>query len=520
MSQMAPSIWAKNFVRLGRSRPFKFKGRRWAIDMLDHHGPGTVVWMCSRQVGKSTLSQVISDYYCVNYDDFISLYVCPEQDQAFKFSRQRIDPIRKSSPIIEAMMGEIDNMSEKSFANGAYLYLKWAKHNPDSARGITADLVRYDEGQDLALTDIRPIIEESQFVARKLRLIGGTPKSIDNDLQVHYEATDQREWLVWCRNHSPKKAILLGQKNIGKHGPACHHCGRALDVDDGVWVAMSPNPPDVDPLNKKPPGFRIHQLQCGDSHYSADNWLAYRQKIKDYELKGQTNIMLNEVFGRSVDSAEDGITQAMVRNACTNERLRNLPIGADSSYLRFAGIDWGHGTADTTLAIGGFVKGAFKVVGVWVWSGNDTQDDICVPQIAKILGQWGVIRVHCDYGGGFGLSSKLQRMVSKFDCHVTSNLWTDALLANESVWDDNKKPPLLKCNKTAAFTDGINALVNREILLPSFEDMIHHVHYFRAVKIERDRFDNIRYVKASGKNDDLWHAILYARIIAQAHLGI
>jgi len=487
----------------------------WVPAIFDTANNRRVLKM-SRQVGKSSSGTAEETTRCVLWDHFNVLYVAPEQDQARKYSQDKVKPTIKNSPIINRMMGTYDNVHEKEFANGSKLYMKYAKHNPDSCRGITCDMVHYDEVQDMDLDDIAPIIDESLFTSSwKLRLYTGTPKSFENPIERKLWAkSDKREWLMRCSHHSPAKWINVGIRNIGKHGPICHHCGNLLDVDDGRWVRHNKNG-DI-------AGFHVNQLHCKISHAdlkdgkwipNQDSWDEIINKLEEYP-RGQ---FLNEVLGESADTSDKPLTEAMLANTSLPEiRIMPEPTARMMKTPRFAGIDWGHGEAATVLAIGQFNPedpSRFCYVYFQKWEGSDTSPAICIPEIMAALKKYKVARVHCDYGGGFGMNHLLHEQYGKNK--VTTNYWSNSATSADQTWSVKDSIPRLTLNKSNKIANYIQLIRRQKIQFPNWDDFCpKYSDDFLNIRREEDRNENIKYVKAG--NDDGLHAALYAYVIAVA----
>lgn len=464
----------------------------------------------SRQVGKSSGGASEELSRCILYDNFKVLYVSPERDQTKKYSRDRIEPIIKNSTVIGRQIGGLNNVFEKGFKNESRLYLKYAKHNPDSARGVTSDMVHYDEVQDMDYREIAPVIEESLFTSDfKLRLYTGTPKSFENPIERDlWQKSDQREWVIRCDHHDPGKWIKIGIRNIGKEGPICHHCGNLLDVTNGRWVKHSSG--DV-------AGFHVNQLQCRISHNTQEAWDDILKKFEEYP----TGKFLNEVLGESADTSDKPLTEAILRNCCDPELgINESPDSHMMGKRRFAGVDWGHGEANTALAIGQFDPqnpNKFRYIYFKKYEDQKTKPDICIPDIAQKLEKFSVERVHADFGGGFGLNDDLAK---KFGYrNTTTNYWSNSASAADKRWSTKDEIPRLTLNKPHQFGKFIQDIRNGKIILPKWEDIdpyytIDFLNVRKEVEMKEGKGEQISYTLAG--NDDLFHAAIYAFVIAKA----
>lgn len=521
MIQKTLSNWITNAVKVNRAQTFTYSGRRWMPALFDTRSRRRL-WKMSRQVGKSTGGAAESVARLSLHDAFNILYVAPEQDQARKYSQDKVKPIIESSSVIKAQIdSKINNVHEKGFKRGGKLYLKYAKHNPDSCRGITADMIHYDEVQDQELEETEPVIDESLFTSNhKLRLYTGTPKSFANPIELKWKDSDQREWVVRCKHHTPAKWINLRLRNIGKHGPTCHHCGNLLDVDDGVWVAHNPGAPIA--------GFHVNQLHCKISHMefkdgrwqdSPEEWQEILDKLDNYP----EDKFLNEVLGESADSAEQPITEEMLYRCCDPEMPNVEYDKLDPKYMsrnNFAGIDWGHGKYATALVIGQFdqAKNSFRYIYMKTYEGAETDQKRCIPDIVEKLVKFRVENVHCDYGGGFAMNSILEeKLIQKgLGKIVTTNYWSSSAKARDAKWDLSHEIPMLTLNKAKHISDYITRLARKKVVFPRWTDFHPHFsqHFLNVRKELDEKRDTFSYVRVG--MDDVFQAAVYCHIIAKA----
>lgn len=525
MIRNTPSNWITNGIYVGRNKKFTYDGRMWQPAIFDTK-VAELMLFTSRQVGKSTAGGAHSMHRLCTRDNYNILFVAPEMDQARKYSQDKIKPMIEESPVLKSQIGRYNNVHEKEFRRGGKLYMKYAKDNADRCRGITAQMVHYDEIQDQNLDLISPVIDEVLFTSMDpFKLYTGTPKSTSNTAHKKWIQTDQREWLVRCHHHSPVRYINLKTRNIGKRGPICHHCGNLLDVDDGLWVKYAPE--------NEIAGFHVNQLHCKISHITIAKWKEIIKKYEEYP----DYLFLNEVMGESADSAENPITEAMLRRACENGVI---PKEESTPEYRggktYAGIDWGHGMYTTQLVIGRFHGGKFQVIFMKAYEGEQCQKDYCIPDMARIINSYGCRRVHVDYGGGYGMWDDLNEKIRP---EVTGMMWTNA---HETRWkttyeDGNGEAaaysiPMLSMNRTRAISRFVNSLRNGEIWLPH-EDFFFGPRYgenmtlssnkrdkvrtfaehFLALRKEVDnKKDTIKYERSGP--DDALHATIYAWAIA------
>ncbi len=506
------SNWVANGVYVRRGLRFNYDGRAWMPALFDTPARQRL-WKMSRQVGKTTGGVAECSCRLCTTEDFKILYVAPEQDQCKKYSHDKLTPILEESPVIAKQKTKPDNVFEKGFGKrGNKIYLKYAKHNPDSCRGLTVDMVHYDEVQDQDLDENEPVIRETMFTSpHKISLYTGTPKSMVNPIEKKWRLSDQREWIVRCKHHTPAKWLRLGIRNIGAHGPICHHCGNLLDVDDGVWVAHNPG--------AKLAGFHVGQLHCKVSHRTPADWDELLDKFENTERP----LFLNEVLGESADTAETPITEDMLRRICDEQlKISEDPSPSMMQNYNFAGIDWAQEKATTCIAIGQMdqSRGAFRYVYMRKFSGPECNPLFCIPEMLKAIKRYHCVKVHCDYGSGYSNNINLEDALDKMGKEglVTANYWSNSAVAADATWNTKHKIPRLTLNKTQALASFINKMRRRKISFPRWSDFAPFAEDFTNVRREyNEKKDIYRYDKAG--IDDMFHAAAYAEIIARVYFS-
>ncbi len=509
-----PSHFLSNFmtnaVMVSRGKKFSYEGRLWMPALFDTRSRHRVFKM-SRQVGKSVSEAAEAVARCALIDNFGCLHVSPSQKQSRKFSNDKVAPIIKESPVLsDQANNSLNNVHERGFKRGGKFYIEYAKDNPDRCRGITTDMVMYDEVQDQNLDLIQGVINAALFTSEyKLRVYAGTPKSLDNGIEMNLWAnSDQREWLVRCDKHVPAKWIKIGYRNIGLKGPTCHHCGGLLDVNQGQWVVTNPDGYMA--------GFHVNQIHCKISHATEEDWheilIAKDGPIAQFH---------NEILGESFDSADKPLTLSALKNACDESvsgEMKMKPIYFKSE--RFAGIDWGHGDSATVIFIGQFDPDnpmIFRFIFSKMYIGAQCKESYCVPDMVNIMKFFGVSRAHCDYGGGFGLNESLSQQFG--EGRVTTNYYSDTAAYADHKWSVKHELLLrITVNRSKAVSSFINKIRKGMISFQSWS--VFHPEYsqhFLNIRKEVDSKDVVRFIRIG--QDDAFHAALYCYTVARAVNG-
>jgi hypothetical protein len=369
-----------------------------------------MMFKTGRQVTKSTTLSNLLLVDCAVYDYFNVLFATPLQEQVSRFSRGYLDQGIKGSPDFKAAFYDREctwNVKEKSLRNHSTVFLTYCHNGPDRARGISADMICYDEAQDIPWEYI-PVINETMSASPyRWSIVAGTPKTMDGTLEFLWEDSSQHEWIVQCQSCS-KWNMPAGKdiyKMIQPYGVACQFCKKVLDVSKGMWHALKPE------NSKRSLGFHVPQI-CVPRNVSynlADptdrppnvpkSWQELYMKYKKYPPA----MFANEVLGLSYDMGGRIVSLAELRRCCVlppmRELNRNYPHGCTALV---AGVDWGISATEsfTVLTIGGQdSSGMMKMLYAKKFYSTDTVEQ--TREIAAICKAWGVAAIGADFGVGY-----------------------------------------------------------------------------------------------------------------------
>ena len=314
-----------------------------------------MILMCGRQVAKSTTADKITVCDSIAMDFFKTLYVAPTQKQTSIFSNSRITPTITGSPYVrQEFISPNTQMAayRKSFTNGSEINLSYASDDPDRVRGYSADRVWYDEVQDIVYDSVVPVVNETMANSNYGWVTYlGTPKSMENTIQVLWEKSTQDEWVMKCEGCN-KWNFVNTDHSIGKKGIICVSCGKYLEPRNGHWHSMNPE------ANIK--GFHISQLilplnnEPGE-HGDYQRWKRILHKYENYsESKFKNEVLgVSDAIGTRLVSMED------LQSLCRNYLISREPeedMWEDVQYT-VAGIDWSGGGSSTFTS---------RTV-IWVW---------------------------------------------------------------------------------------------------------------------------------------------------------
>ncbi len=330
--------------------------------------PEQMLYKCGRQVSKTTNMAAQAVLQCGTMPHFSMLFVAPRYEQIRRVSANYVKPFIEQSLISQLLQNRrVENsVLQKSFLNESRMYFSFAFLDVDRIRGLSVDCVNYDEIQDIDI-DFIPIIRECMSASvYSMERWYGTPKTLDNTIEVLWEQSSQAEWVIKCDHcglqNIPSAANHL-VKMIGPIGPICAKCGELVDARKGQWVHAVPE------QRAGHAGYHVPQIVL-PMHYEdpdkpnakpvqrSKKWQALLDKQDGLGGYDQTKFM-NEVLGESSDIGVKLVTLTDIRNASTlnkNEWRAALDKIGDYAY-RVLSVDWGGGGEDwistTTYAVVG-----------------------------------------------------------------------------------------------------------------------------------------------------------------------
>lgn len=315
--------------------------------------PRRSYYKSGRQVAKTTNMSAHSVLQVGTQPHYSLLFVAPRYEQVRRISANYVRPFIEQSVISRLLQNKsVENsVLQKTFLNNSRMFFSFAFLDADRVRGLSVDGINYDEIQDIDV-DFLPIIREV-ITASKIGLekYFGTPKTLDNTLQVLWEQSSQAEWVIKCGcgldNIPSADHHLL--KMIGPEGPICAKCGKALNPRTGRWIhAVAENiatdagyhvPQIVLPLHYEDPKKPGHMPK-----YATEKWLDLLKKRDRYD---KTKFM-NEVLGESSDVGVKLVTLTDIRNVSVlNKNDWHAALKEVRKYThRVLAVDWSGGGED------------------------------------------------------------------------------------------------------------------------------------------------------------------------------
>lgn len=494
----------------GQLHPFTFDGREYLKPIYDTDSR-RILLKCGRQTEKSTtLGNRTLAYSAINMA-FRTLFVSATAQQAQVFSVDRIkDPLELSPELQQLTDSKLNqNVFFKQFRNRSQIRIRYAFLSADRTRGIPADLINIDEIQDI-ITENIPVIEQcASHSFWKIFCYSGTPKSLDNTIEVYWsDFSTQNEWVVPCERHgTPKRPDtwhwnVLGARNIGKNGLVCAKCGKPIDARHPMaqWVSMQPvNKDNVNRVTFE--GYRIPQIMVP--------WVDWTEVLtaREHYPTVQFN---NEILGLSYDSGTRPLTRSQIKSVCmSNIHFTDVEENARKCHGHvFAGIDWGTGESAsfTVLALGGYMDHGFQIFFLHRFTGDDLEPRLQLDKIVKLLVKCNFTLIGADYGGGFDRNDFLMR---NFGPQRLFKFMYSAQPKEKVRWQPKLGRFVL--HRTEIMSDIFNAIKSKKIWLPNWEEMLtpHGEDMLNIFSEFNRQLRMIQYKNSPGKADDTFHAILY-----------
>jgi hypothetical protein len=490
--------FCEKFVYLDR-RPISFAGRPYlpAIYAVEDRN---LVLRCSRQTEKSTFLVNTILHAASTCPGIQILFVSPRDEQARVFVRARLLASLEQSPLLRRQLlgksGRRPQVKNMELANGSTVFVRAAYHHGDSSRGISADLLLVDEFQDVAPGDL-PTLEETMSHAENGRtILTGTPKSVDNHLEVKFRNSTANEWTIDC----PKcgKGVVLDERSLGPQSAICPDCAVKLNPIEGRWVARNPGA-------TWGVGFSANHLMVPWLNY--DDVLARQQSYDICKFK-------NEVLGLATTTGEHVVTRAELEACCSDqpmaETLDQVPVKGRGKLI--AGIDWGGGGASRTVLVIGFMRSDYKFQICHMQRFAATEDpELVLNAVAKSCARFRIRFIAAD-GGGHG--SVLNRLLLD---RMQLNNGLFAIIYAPSRHEPRQDGVLWKwmIDRTASIGVLFSRVKKQSLLFPRIAESGSFLDEFACEVAEYDDINrSVRYSHPETMQDDCLHATNYALTLA------
>ena len=319
--------------------------------------PRRMLWKCGRQVSKSTSLAASGVLRCAGTPYLRILFVTPRFEQIRRLSTNYIRPFIAQSLIRSFLINEESTQAvlQRTFSNNSAMYFSFAFLDVDRIRGISADLTKLDEVQDIDW-DFIPIIHECMSASQLgITFYHGTPKTLDNTIEALWQESSKAEWVTPCFSCGKWNMASIHEdllKMIGLKTVVCAKCDKPINPRVGHWYHTDPE------RGLGFPAYHVPQVIMPMHYAKADKWadlLNKRNGVGGYSPQK----FINEVLGESADIGVSLFTITDIQRA--SKAGRNVYSEAIEKIrqcrVRVLGVDWGGGGEEevsfTTLALVG-----------------------------------------------------------------------------------------------------------------------------------------------------------------------
>lgn len=457
----------------------------------------------SRQTEKSTLLSNFQIAWMIALPGFSTLYATPDYDKVKEFSKEKLAPKLRYSPLIKKHFyrddGQIvDAVLERRLMNGSRVIFRSLYNSPDRARGISADAICYDEVQDIDI-DHFPVVDQCiSHSPYKIRFYAGTPKTHENAMEVKWRDSTQFEWYVRCEACTHQNYLDLNV--IGPTGPMCSRCQRPIDTTKGQWVRLN--------AQGRYPGYRVCQLMVP--------WINWQKDIIDKLETYSHEKFANEVLALAADSADHpvGIKDLM---DCCEPNLQMLDYRPRTFEApTFAAIDWGGGNHSySVLVIGALHQGKFVVVSAKKYIGKMAEPTVQIRDMAQRCAAWNVQMVACDAGYGW-TANQLMKEAYGFDRVIEVQYVHSA--TSYLRYDKGTSKFFAHRDKTLARL--FNGIKMKKYVFPRWEEFRMFADDLLVIYSEyNEKNHTMRYDHPSSRPDDFAHALNLCVLLSEMSMG-
>lgn len=328
---------------------FKIKGELCSLEDFVAFEPAfsvdvpiRTVWRTARQMGKSVnvngLAPLIMPFVVPS---FSQLTVTPRFSQAQWLASETVGGLIKNCLIKNLLVDSesTNTQATRSLMNDNKLVYTFAFLDCDRVRGLSADVLRIDECQDINwgfLPVLEQIISQSEY---NISTYTGTPKSSENVLEWLWNQSSQAVWTTRCShcnhwNHASTAEDLLDM--IGEKTVICAKCGRPIDPAlDGQYVHAHPE------RRWEFRGFTMSQPIHPGHYRKPHKWRELLKKRDSYP----DWMFYNEVLGECKDSASRLLPLSSLRPVCCGGKndINTAARLAHKCQATSIGVDWGGG---------------------------------------------------------------------------------------------------------------------------------------------------------------------------------
>jgi len=476
LSDISIIAWLSEYhIKTETGKPYDLVDHMFWFDILRDMHPKQV-WLKAAQVGGS-IAAIYKFLWCAEKLKMNVAYTLPTATDARDFVSGKIDPIIRNNPILQSYVDEKDSVEQKRIGqNTVYIRGTWTER---AALSFSSDLNIHDELDRSKQSVVQQYASRQQHSPHKWEWIFSNPSSVGAGVDVAWQKSDQKEWIITCKDCKQKQILSWPDSvDLGREVYVCKACNQELSDRNrsvGYWNAMKPE-------NTEWSGYHLSLLMAP--------WTPASYIVEMYRTKSP-EYFHNFVLGLPYEGLGGRLSEA--------EFMDNLD---DTPYAIEAPIVIG---LDTGLP-NWYVVGGNQ--GLWSAGKCDGYDDI-----RQMLDRWPKSVVVSDQGGDLHGIRQLQEDYPGrvFLCYYRMDRKTMQLV----TWGKGDES-----GKVVADRNRIIQLVMDEFKAKSiplkgnqkdwWEAWTHYANVYRVT--EEDSVGQERFVYQRSGADHLVHAISYWRI--------
>lgn len=242
-ASLNPLEWVERYGVLESGATWTWDGHEYLRELFEDHHPYKVAEKCA-QIGV-TSAAILQAFWACDELGLSVIYYFPTDGDVLDFSAQRVKPMIAESDHLRALVGsQLDNVRAKRVGRG-FLHLRGMKSNV-KVKSVPGDLLIFDELDEAEPKQKQKALYRLEASAYKWVLELSNPTIPDYGIDIEYQASDRRHWLVQCERCAVDNCLEDEWPN-NVDGPvsglylACKRCRGRLDVRTGRWVAKYPS---------------------------------------------------------------------------------------------------------------------------------------------------------------------------------------------------------------------------------------------------------------------------------------
>lgn len=306
-------------LKTSNGLPFEFKKRRFWRQIVNDLHPKQVI-LKPPQVGASETLFAKLFFVAARLGKAI-IYTLPHQSDVEDMVGGKFNPIIAQNPVLQQLTHDHDTVHQKKIGNHP-LYLRGTE-GKTQAMMVSSGLNCHDEvdaSDPATIVQYETRQEAQEKEEDKWRWYWSHPSLAGNGVDVYWQKSDKREWVITCPSCS-RKQIMTWPDSVDRERQAfiCRECREILPDEariNGFWYATAEG---------EYHGYHISQLMLYNKT-AKDILDSFDDPLKDKQY------FYNYVLGLPYEGGDDQITQSQVLANCvpeTNSQEGRIIIGVD-----------------------------------------------------------------------------------------------------------------------------------------------------------------------------------------------